>query len=248
MGWKHCRNLNTWILINPCLIAVEGAKSRVGSRGSCCGAFRTFMTTGCPYTRLPMLWCFFLLPSSSKIKPGCTMNIMSLLLLVFNFQTVGGKCTDNKCSLHARSLPVLSSVSWNSGHMNLTEAFHEQNKLTVQFFLWQTVQVGQPYLAHSNWDQKESFEQNFWKSLSLSLPPSPSLLSPSLWVIHQWIWLLQWYFSEELLYCCNIKSGKILPLRIGVKTDTRKVFIRQTEVTVKRSKRFHWLEIQKNFS
>lgn len=63
------------------------------------------------------------------------MNIMSLLLLVFNFQTVGGKCTDNKCSLHARSLPVLSSVSWNSGHMNLTESFHEQNKLTLQLSL-----------------------------------------------------------------------------------------------------------------
>lgn len=186
MGWKHCRNLNTWILINPCFKAMEEAKSRVGSRGSRCGAFRTFMTTGCPYTRLPMLWCFFPLPSSSKIKPGCTMNIMSLLLLVFNFQTVGGKCTDNKCSLHARSLPVLSSVSWNSGHMNLTEAFHEQNKLTVQLSLWhKTVQVGQPYLAHSDWDQKESFENNFWKYLSLPL----SLLL-SLRVICQWIWLL----------------------------------------------------------
>lgn len=242
MGWKHCRNLNTWILINPCLIAMEGAKSRVGSRGSCCGAFRTFMTTGCPYTRLPMLWCFFLLPSSSKIKPGCTMNIMSLLLLVFNFQTVGGKCTDNKCSLHARSLPVLSSVSWNSGHMNLTEAFHEQNKLTVQLSLWQTVQVGQPTVTRIK----------TFGSLSLSFPLflslSPSLLSPSLSVIHQWIWLLQWYFFEELLYCYNIKSGKILPLRIGGKTEIRKVFIRETEVTVKRSKRFHWLEILKNFS
>lgn len=63
------------------------------------------------------------------------MNSVSLLLLMFNFQTVGGKCTDNKCSLHARSLPVLSSVSWNDSHMNLTEAFQAQNKHTVQFSL-----------------------------------------------------------------------------------------------------------------
>jgi len=134
--WKHRRNLNTWILINPRLIAMEGAK-RGGTEEAVVVllGLSMFLTTGRPHTRLPMVCCFFSLPSASKIKPGCTMNIVGLLLLVFNFQTVGGKCTDNKCSLHARSLPVLSSVSWSSGHMNLTAAFWAQNKHTVQLSL-----------------------------------------------------------------------------------------------------------------
>ena len=154
------------------------------------------------------------------------MNIVSLLLLVFNFQTVGGKCTDNKCSLHARSLPVLSSVSWNGGHMNLTEAFQAQNEHTVQLSLrakesrslWPQLRVcilliatvtakgrccvelrGQPYLSHSNWEKKGSFGNSFWKYLSLSV---------SLWAIPQWIWLL-WYFlaRTSLLHCYNTDSG-----------------------------------------
>lgn len=112
MGWKHCRNLNTWILINPCLIAMEGAR-RGGAEEAVVvllGLFM-FMTTGRPYTRLPMFFFSSSLPSASKIKPGCTMNIVSLLLLMFNFQTVGGKCTDNKCSLHARSLPLAGTAA-----------------------------------------------------------------------------------------------------------------------------------------
>lgn len=173
---------------------MEVAKRDGGDRGSCCGTFRSFMTTGCPYTHLPMVWfCIFSLPSASKIKPGCTMNIMSLLLLVFNFQTVGGKCTDNKCSLHARSLPVLSFVSWNGGHMNLSEAFEAQNKRIVQLSLqarefrsfWTQLRVcivltasvkakgrcvellGQHYTAHSDWEKKGSSGNSFWKHLSL---------------------------------------------------------------------------------
>lgn len=115
-----------------------GQKGARGGRGSCCGAFRTvhvYDNRTSLYVLIHGLLGFFSLPSDSKIKPGCTMNSVSLLLLVFNFQTVGGKCTDNECSLHARSLPVLSSVSWNSSHMNLTEAFQAQNKHTVRFSL-----------------------------------------------------------------------------------------------------------------
>lgn len=113
MGWKHCRNLNTWILVNPCLIAMEEAR-RGGAEEAVVvllGLFM-FMTTGCPYTRLPVVGFFFpSLLSASKIKPGCTMNIVSLPLLVFNFQTVGGKCRDNKCSLHARSLLLAGTAA-----------------------------------------------------------------------------------------------------------------------------------------
>lgn len=116
------------------------------------------------------------------------MNIVSLLLLMFNFQTVGGKCTDSKCSLCARSLPVLFSISWNSGHMNVTEAFQAQNKHTVQLSLgaensrslWPQLRVcilliatatakgrcyvellGQPYLAHSDLEKLEFWKQFF---------------------------------------------------------------------------------------
>lgn len=115
----------------------DGGGQKWGSRGGCCGAFRTFHVYDNRVSLYPLTrgLGFFSLPSASKIKPGCTMNIVSFLLLLFNFQTVGGKCTDNKCSLHARSLPVLSSVSWNSGYMNLTEAFQASNKHTVQHSL-----------------------------------------------------------------------------------------------------------------
>lgn len=169
---------------------MEGAKIRVGSRGNCCSAFRTFMTTGCPYTRLPMLWWFFPLPSSSKIKPGCTMNIMSLLLLVFNFQTVGGKCTDNKCSLHARSLPVLSSVSWNSATWIWQKL--SMNRISSRFsFPYDINSPGRAALLRPQWlgSKREFWTELLKEPLPLSLsPPLPP--PPSQWIIHQWIWLL----------------------------------------------------------
>lgn len=225
------------------------------------------MTTGCPYTHLPIVWfCVFSLPLASKIKPGCTMNIMSLLLLVFNFQTVGGKCTDNKCSLHARSLPVLSSVSWNGGHINLSEAFEAQNKHIVQLSLqakesrsfWPQLRVcivliasakakgrccvellGQHYVAHSDWEKKGS--SGVFGGTSLCVPVSSSSVDLTVVVI---------FFSKKvsLFRCYNTDSGRTFLFGIGGKTETlggkaetRKVFLRQIQVIV-RSERFQRLD------
>lgn len=231
-----------------------GSQKRRG-RGGCCSAFRAFHVYGNRVSLYTLTHsCFFFpsLLSASKIKPGCTMNIVSLLLLVFNFQTVGGKCTDNKCSLHARSLPwagaAATQVSQKLSRHRISKQHNSPSELkgpapcslsSGRAACLLPLQPRWGGLCGTSGAVLLSLQELGGKGLFRIVCRNTSLLVPLLRV-PRWIWLLLWYFFSNCCFTSLMQNRIWKYFSFWNWVEAHEVLTRYT-YWVRRSGRSQWL-------